>query len=135
MLLRCLCLSALILAFPSASQALTLECSIPRTNAGGGYITDLYVFQHDPGSGRAIVSDGLILYFNDEQPMAATVSEDTAQKLVLTWKLLVTNSTGQTANMQFRAAYFRDEQTVQLRAIPGGDFSDVFQGRGRCKPV
>jgi hypothetical protein len=103
--------------------------------AGGGYITDVYVLQYDATSGQAIVSDGLILYYNDEQPMQARVSEDTSRRLVLTWKVRLTNSSGQAANMQFRAAYFRDSGAVVVRATPGGDYSDSFEGRGTCRPV
>ena len=135
MTLRNLVLSSIFLAFPTISQALTLECTVPASNAGGGYITDLYILQYDDASGQAIVSDGLILYFNNDQPMQARVSEDTAKKLVLTWKVQMTNSTGQTANMQFRAAYFKADKTLLVRAAPGGDYSNSFEGRGRCKPV
>ena len=135
MTLRNLVLSAIFLAFPTISQALILECTVPASNAGGGYITDLYILQYDDASGQAIVSDGLILYFNNDQPMQAKVSEDTAKKLVLTWKVPMTNSTGQTANMQFRAAYFKADKTLLVRAAPGGDYSNSFEGRGRCKPV
>lgn len=135
MILRSLVLAASLVAVPSLSQALTLECTVPASNAGGGYITDLYILQYDEASGLAVVSDGLILYFNDEQPMKAKVSEDTAKKLVLSWKVQMRNSTGQTANMQFRASYFKGDKTVIVRAAPGGDYSNNFEGRGRCRSV
>lgn len=135
MTLRSLVLSSVLATFPSLSQALTLECNITRSNAGGGYITDVYILQYDEASGQAIVSDGLILYFNNDQPMKANVSEDTAKKLVLTWRVQMTNSTGQTANMQFRASYFKGDKTLLVRAAPGGDYSNNFEGRGKCKPV
>ncbi|HLQ19515.1 MAG TPA: hypothetical protein VK146_11090 [Tabrizicola sp.] len=135
MTLRSLVLSSVLATFPSLSQALTLECNITRSNAGGGYITDVYILQYDEASGQAIVSDGLILYFNNDQPMKAKVSEDTAKKLVLTWRVQMTNSTGQTANMQFRASYFKGDKTLLVRAAPGGDYSNNFEGRGKCKPV
>lgn len=135
MTLRRLFLSATLLSIPSVSQALTLECTILSSNAGGGYITDLYILQYDEASGQAIVSDGLILFFNDEQPMMAKMSEDTARKLVLTWKVQMTNSTGQAANMQFRASYFKGDKTVVVRATPGGDYNNNFEGRGKCRSV
>lgn len=135
MTLRSLVFSALLVAVPSMLQALTLECSVTRSSAGGGYITDVYILQHDADTGRAIVSDGLILHFNDEQPVTAQVSEDTAKKLVLTWKVRMTNRTGQTANMQFRASFFKADKTLVVRAAPGGDYTNSFEGRGRCTPV
>ncbi|WP_103255660.1 hypothetical protein [Tabrizicola aquatica] len=126
--------SALFLsALPALS--LTLECKVPQSNAGGGYITELYILQYDEAAGQAIVSDGLIMYYNDEQPMKAKVSEDTAKKLVLTWNVQMTNSTGQMTKMQFRASYFKADKTVTIRAVPGGGYANDFEGRGKCKSI
>ena len=135
MKLRTFAFSALLMAVPTLSQALTLECTVPASNAGGGYITELYVLQHDEAAGQAIVSDGLIMYYNNEQPMRAKVSEDTANKLVLTWNVPMTNSTGQTTKMQFRASYFKGNKTITVRAVPGGGYANDFEGRGKCKAV
>lgn len=135
MSLRSLFISAILIASPSLSQALTLECRIIPSNASGGYVTDIYILQYDEASGQAIVSDALIMHYNDEQPMKAKVSEDTSRKLVWTWRVQMTNSTGQTANMQFRTAYFKGDKTVLVRAAPGGDYTNIFEGRGTCKSV
>jgi len=134
MTLRSLFLSTVLLAFPSLSQALTLECSVARSSAGGGYITDLYILQYDEASGQAIASDGLIMYYNKEQPMKAKVSDDTATKLVLSWNVQMTNKTGQMTKMQFRAAYFKADNSFTVRGVPGG-YANSFEGRGKCKAV
>lgn len=125
--------AALVAAIPAS--ALTLECSVPQSNAGGGYITDLYILQYDEAEGEAIVADALIYYYNDDQPMLAKVSEDTAKKLVLSWNVQMTNSTGQMTKMQFRASYFKADKSVLIRAVPGGDYTNNFEGRGKCKAV
>lgn len=130
-----LVIATFLIALPSISQALTLECRIPASNAGGGYITDLYILQHDEASGDAIVSDALIMYYNKEQPMKANVSEDTSNKLVLTWNVKMTNNTGQMTKMQFRASYFRNNRSITVRAVPGGGYSNDFEGRGTCKAI
>jgi len=135
MSLRSFALAALLLAFPGVSQALTLECTLKPTNAGGGYVTELYVLQYDEASGQAIVSDQLIMYFNDEQPMKAKVSEDSKGKLVLTWNIQMTNATGQMTKMQFRASYFKGNKSITVRAVPGGGYANDFEGRGTCKSV
>lgn len=121
-----------LLAAPA--QSLTLECSIRQTAGGGGYVTETYILQHDPATGEAVVSDGLILHFNDDQPMQAKVSADTDKKLVLTWDVLMRNGSGQTTRMRFRAAYFRDTAAVTIRAVPAG-YSNEFEDRGTCKPI
>ncbi|MGL4239344.1 hypothetical protein [Tabrizicola sp.] len=124
-----------LLAFALPSHALTLECRIPTSSSGGGYITELYVFQYDEAAQKALASDGLILYYNDDQPVPAKVSADTANKLVLSWKVQMTNSTGQMTNMQYRAAYFKADKSVTIRATPGGGYTNSFEGRGKCKAV
>ncbi len=121
------------LALPTVADALSLECVLPQTNAGGGYLTETYVLQHDDASGKALASDGLILYFNDG-PVDANVSEDTAKKLVLSWVVQMTNRTGQQTKMRFRAVYFKETRQVTIRATPGG-YDNSFEARGTCRTV
>ena len=121
------------LAIPSLADALTLECALPQTNSGGGYLTETYVLQYDEAAGKALASDGLILYFNDG-PIEAKVSEETGKKLVLSWMVLITNSTGQQTKMRFRAVYFKETRQITIRATPGG-YDNSFEARGSCKSV
>lgn len=131
--------SRLLFAFPALllsvlpASSLTLECKIPPSNAGGGWITELYILQLDESSGQAIVSDGWIMEYNDEQPMLARVSENTAKKLVLRWDIKMALQ-GKTTTMQYRASYFKADGTITIRAVPGG-YSNDFEGRGRCKEL
>ncbi|NJS39694.1 MAG: hypothetical protein HC783_12530 [Rhodobacteraceae bacterium] len=118
---------------PAAAQALVLECSLPQTNSGGGYVTETYVLQHDESTGKALASDGLIMYVHDA-PIEAKVSEDTKKKLVLSWSVQITNRTGQQTKMRFRAVYFRDTKQVTIRATPGG-YDNSFEARGTCKSI
>jgi hypothetical protein len=120
-------------AFPAFS--LTLECRIPKSNAGGGVITELYFFQYDEQTGKAVAADGVIYYYNDEQPMAVKVSDDTAKKLVFSWNIQITAGNGQLTKMQFRASYFKGDKSLIIRAVPGGGYSNDFEGRGKCKSV
>lgn len=117
--------------FPALAEALVLECAVPQSNSGGGYITETYVLQHDEATGEALASDGLIMYVYDT-PVSAKVTDDTAKKLVLTWAVQLTNSAGQPTNMRFRAAYFKDTRQINIRAMPGG-YDNSFEGRGSCK--
>lgn len=115
--------------------SLTLECKIPKSNAGGGYITGLYVFQVDESSGKAVAADGLIYYYNDEQPMAVKVADASDKKLVLSWNVQITAGNGQLTKMQFRATYFKGDKSIVIRAVPGGGYSNDFEGRGKCKTI
>jgi len=132
-LLHRLILAAAFAVLPSLVSALTLECSMKPSNAGGGYITETYVLLHDESSGKALASDGLIQHFNGG-PIDAKVTDDTAKKLVMTWTVTITNSTGQPAVMRFRASYFKATRQITIRAMPGG-YDNSFEGRGVCKSV
>jgi hypothetical protein len=121
-----------LFCLPSSASALTLECKVPETNAGGGYITELYVFEYNESSGEAIVADGWIMHLHDA-PIAARVSEDTNKKLALTWNLIITNSSGQNTKMQYRAVYYKGNKELVVRGTPGGGYGGDFEGRGKCK--
>ena len=125
--------AAFFLATSSIAQAVTLDCALKPNSDALGYVTERYVLQHDEASGQAVASDALILHFN-EKPIAAKVSEDTPKKLVLTWAVQLTNSTGQITKMLFRASYFKADGSVIVRAVPSG-YSNQFEARGRCKKV
>ena len=123
--------AALLAAVSGPAAALTLECRVDAGATGGGYVTDVYVFRVDDATGQALAADGWIQHYHGT-PIAAKVSEDTAKKLVLTWTLQMTNSTGQQTKMQYRASYFRQTGKITVRAVPGGGYSNSFEGRGTC---
>lgn len=130
----CSIAASLVVAAAGPALAVTLECSIPKSNAGGGYITDLYVFQHEEGASTAVASDGVILYYLNG-PIEARVTDDSAKKLVFSWDVKMTNSTGQQTKMMYRATYFRQTGQMTVRATPGGGYSNSFEGRGTCRQV
>lgn len=115
------------------AQAETLECTI-ATNAGsGGYVTETYFFDYDGATGKAVAADGWIQELNGG-PLDVKLSENTAKKAVFSWSLNFTNSTGQITRMLYRAAYFKGDKSITVRATPSG-YSNSFEGRGRCKTV
>lgn len=120
------------LCIPSLAGALTLECNVPESNSGGGYITDVYVFEYNENSGEAIVADGWIMHLHDA-PIPARVTEDTSKKLAFSWTLNITNGAGQQTKMQYRAAYFKASKELLVRGTPGGGYGGNFEGRGKCK--
>jgi hypothetical protein len=126
--------TALLIGLPTLCNALTLECKVPKTNSGGGYITELYVFQYDEATGKALAVDGAIMYYHDA-PIPVRVSDDSAKKLVLSWTLQITTGSGQQSKMQYRASYFKQTKEIIVRAVPGGGYSNNFEGRGKCKAI
>ena len=120
-----------LLAAPAYADV--LECKLKPNADSGGWVTELYYFEYDAGTGTARVEDAVI-HSEEGGPIAATISEDTQKKLVLTWDVTMTNSTGQTTRMLFRAAYFKADGSVIVRAVPSG-YVDKFEARGKCKKV
>jgi hypothetical protein len=116
------------------AQALTLECKVPATNGGGGYVTELYIFEVNEENGEAIVADGWIMHVHDA-PIPAKISDNSKKKLALTWNLVISNNSGQQTKMQYRAAYYKDTKEVVVRAVPGGGYGGTFEGRGKCKTL
>lgn len=133
MLSRCFAVLAFLLACSTASFALTLDCAIKPLASNGDFVSKQYVLQLDESSGQALASDPLILAVNGT-PVAAKVSENSKSKLVLSWTLILTNSIGQTTKMQYRAAYFKADDQIILRAMPGG-YKNQFEARGRCRRI
>jgi hypothetical protein len=127
-------LSAALGLFMLPASALTLECVVPQSNAGGGYITETYIFQQDEAQGTALVSDALILYFFDA-PITAKITDDTSKKLVFSWNVQMTNSVGQQTKMMFRGTYFRQNGQLTVRATAGSGYSSSFEGRGTCRQI
>jgi hypothetical protein len=123
----------MMIFFPYIAQALTLDCVLQPTESSNGWVTDHYVFQHEPKSDKAVASDAIILHYVGN-PVAARVSDDTTAKLVLSWNIQMTNSSGQMTKMQYRAAYFRSTGKITVRATPSG-YSNNFEARGSCKSV
>jgi hypothetical protein len=126
--------AAFTCALSGPALAATLECSIPQSAAGGGYITETYVFHHDPGDRTAVVSDSVILYFFDA-PIEARITDDSDRKLVISWDVPMSDRTGQQTRMVYRATYFRQNGQMTVRATPGGGYSNSFEGRGTCRAV
>jgi hypothetical protein len=126
--------AAFLIGMPTLSHALTLECAIPKSNSGGGFITELYIFEYDEATGRALAADGAIIYYHDS-PIPVEVTDDTSKKLVFSWTLQITSATGQLSKMQYRASYFKQTKDITVRAVPGGGYSDRFEGRGKCKVI
>lgn len=133
MVSKILSVFAFLLASSTASSALTLDCALKPVASNGDFVSKQYVLQFDEASGQALASDPLILAVNGT-PVAAKVSENSNSKLVFTWTLILTNSIGQTTKMQYRAAYFKTDDQIILRAMPGG-YSNQFEARGRCRQV
>lgn len=120
-------------SIPTATFGLTLDCSLSPADSAGGWVTDRYVFEYDLQSGEAFVSDAVTVDYTGG-PVTAKISDDSTKKLVFTRRILTESATGQQVNMAYRAAYFKSNKTISVRAVPGG-FANHFEARGTCKEL
>jgi hypothetical protein len=94
-------------------------------------VTDRYIFELDDASGTAQALDAITENYNGGA-VAARLNDSNAKKTVISWDVLMTNATGQQTKMQYRASIFKADNSVIVRAVPGG-YSNQFEARGSCK--
>ncbi len=125
--------TAMLALAATTAGADVLECKLKVNSNAGGWITDLYYIEWDPGTGEARVMDGVIQHF-EGAPIAATISEDTDKKTVFGWKVAAFNQ-GQNITMRYRAAYFKSTNAVTVKAFPDSAYSGEFEAQGKCRKV
>ena len=118
--------------FPALAHGapVTMQCVV--AGHGSGWIADQIFFEYDSERDAARVVDGIILHF-EKKPKVAEISEDTAKKLVLNWRV-DTRVSSQSAKMAYRLAYFKQSGKVTISAHPHG-YADNFSARGRCQRI
>jgi len=125
------CVGLICAAGAACAKPVIYDCTIPPSNAGGGYIQPQMVVSHDVASGSVLVYDALI-ETETGAPLAASITEETPKRLTITWKLVVKDNGGNVAKMDYRAVYLKGDKSFLVSARPSG-FDNQFQGRGSCK--
>lgn len=116
----------------SAAQAasVTYTCSL-ASKQHKAWIPQVLFIGHDSAQDRVIVSDPMVLHFNDA-PIEGRVARDTARRTVFAWHYTARDSKGQNATMRFHATWSKDTKQMKLTAAPDG-FSKQFHGSGTCE--
>lgn len=127
-----LCMAAAMIVMPSlvAAKPVTMQCLVDGSN--GGWIADQIFFEYDSDRDAARVVDGIIMHFA-KQPASAEISEDTAKKLVIKWRVH-TKVGRQTTRMSYRLALFKTNNRVTVQAHPHG-FVNNYTARGKCQRI
>lgn len=127
--------AATVVAIGSVAHAQTARefyvCYIERKD---NFFADEIVFAIDPSERAAMVVDEIVVIYNGGVGREAVVSELTDRKIVLNWELPMTNMSGQTTQMRFRAVIQRPSRRLLIGAKPAG-YATRFNGRGFCDPV
>lgn len=117
--------------FAGQASATTLDCALNPGADTGGWVTKRYVFEVDEAAQTAQAVDAIVQHFNGG-PIAARMTDSTAKKLVISWDVQMTNDAGQQTKLHYRAAIFKADKTIILRAVPSG-YNNNFEARGKCK--
>lgn len=120
-------------ALPAVAAEQVYLCTVNAGAEDGAYISEEYAFLVDAEAGVVVISDPLILYFNDGQPMEAKLGSATAAKTTFSWGVFVVNSAGQRTRMAYRAVLFTQDNAFSVSARPTG-YDNIFSARGNCAP-
>lgn len=83
-----------------------------------------------------VVSDPVILHFNDRKPLAGRVAVDNKARITFAWDVVAKDRSGQRTTMKYRATYLKASGKLSISAKPLG-YENNFVGGGRCekKPI
>lgn len=116
-----------------AAQAATpaYECTMPQTRNGGGWIAPQIIFAVEGDEG--VVYDGVIQY-KLGKPIAAKVVEDSEAKLAIRWEMGLTDGSGHSFIMRYKATILHKSKVAIVSARPAG-YDNKLEERGTCKEV
>lgn len=117
---------------PVWAEGVGYQCKVATAARQGNWIPEFLFVGYKPDENLVIVSDPIILYFNDRQPVEAKLETDTDQRISVTWRLETKSGTGQFVRMAYRATIFKATGALSISAKPLG-YEDTFTGSGTCE--
>lgn len=120
---------ALAVATDTAAQV-TYICKLSSAQSKS-WIPDVLFIGHDDAKKRVVVSDPIVLYFNDRQPVEGRVSVDNSKRITFAWDYIAKDSKGQRAKMLFRATWVKATQQMKVTATASG-YGNGSVGSGTC---
>lgn len=114
----------------AAEASVTYTCKLSSTQHKA-WIPDVLFIGHDAQKSRVVVSDPIVLHFNDA-PVEGRVTKNTPQQITFSWDYTAQDARGKRAKMQFLATWNKAAQRMKVTAKPVG-YSQSFVGRGSCE--
>lgn len=120
------------LALPGSVAAATLYQCVFEPSRANSWVPGFVFVGFDPNQNdRVVVSDEIILFFNDGTPAEGRVAVDNPRRVTFAWELVVASRGERYVRMNYRLTYLRGNGQATMSARPLG-FDTVFQARGMC---
>ncbi len=125
-------LAACLFAAPMAKAAQTYVCRI-QEHGNSGWIPEILFLGVEDDNSSVVVSDPLILYFNDRAPVRGRVAMDNPRRKTFVWTIPARTRSGQYArHLQYTATYVKAAGRMLVSATPPG-FGSHYSGEGTCQ--
>ncbi|MCT4609749.1 MAG: hypothetical protein N4A70_11145 [Pelagimonas sp.] len=122
------------LGFATGAQAATVGYLCDMKNSGKrSWIAQEIFFAHNQKTDEIIVSDVVILSFNNKKPMVAEKVKENAKRLTFKWRVDGVSSSGQRAKLFYRGTYVKATKKLSVSMSPGGGYEGRFNQLGSCK--
>ncbi|MDA7424767.1 hypothetical protein [Thalassococcus lentus] len=119
-------------AAPAVAKTVTYQCEIDQNRSNRGWLPSVLFIGHNEKTDEVIVSDPIILYNNDRQPMQGKLVKNNDKRMTVSWVVVTKSRSNQRAKMNYRATYVKSEGKLQLNATPLG-YANNFHASGTCK--
>lgn len=128
-----LCACAVFAPITALAAPTVYQCEL-KVGRLESWVPEQLVIAHDTEAGTVLVSDPIILHFNDKQPLAGELVVQNAKRTTFKWALVdVVNRSGQQApRFVYRATVQASDKTVRVVAKPLG-YPNDFKAKGRCQ--
>lgn len=124
----------LALPHPLAAAQYALQCRI-EAEGRHGWVPDFLFIGVDPEQDRVVISDPIVLQFNNDRPVEGSIAVDNPVRITFRWSLAVRDGAGnRTPAMIYRATLFKDDLSMRISAQPAG-YQEIFTGKGLCADV
>lgn len=119
-----------------AAENYGYECRVNTVSAQLGWLPEVLFIGHDVSKKEVTISDPIILYYNDRQPVQGKLLRDNAARSTFAWDVKTQDRSGQRATIKYRATYLKASGKLSISATPLG-YGNNFVGGGKCekKPI
>ena len=132
-------LVAALLALPllapmtASAEPLQLYCKL-KSKPGDWVMPDIYVLRGPKSGDPVLVLDGLIAETNNKKPLVARIEKETADRLVISWRVDGLSTTKKNIKVQSSADLNKKSGAVQISANLI-EYNQRSFARGTCGPA